>query len=336
MVMVTAKTILQASLPSELYSSNKAKMISQRRAYLKQFHPDKKPDDIAYQKEAAAITDTINQLYQQGLKDIEAGIWPRKNQLVLEKTNGKKVFIQYLKSYPFELGNYYVSDQVITFVISKNYETFYQNYLKRITLTYPNQSFEEKISRCFPKLKTNFITQDHQYVIVLEKTEDVLPLREVLSYYHDKIPPKHVAWMISRLHNFTCALSYNGLAHNAIMIDTLFVSPAYHSMLLLGGWFYTVPIGEKMIGMPKDVYQILPHEIEATKQSNIQTDLESIRYVGRILLGDKNGTRLPDDPDIPPLFTNYIRGLAGKDAIKEYETWSHTLNAITVLVNSLI
>jgi hypothetical protein len=131
---------------------------------------------------------------------------------------------------------------------------------------------------------------------------------------------------MSGLHNMTCYLDWADLSHNDISLDTYFISPKYHSGALLGGWWYTSKIGNKIIAVPNRTYQYMPMEVRKTKISSIKTDLELIRAVGRELLGDVTGTRLKQNEDIPkPLINWLVLPSPTGSAIKDYTLWQKVL-----------
>ena len=75
-------------------------------------------------------------------------------------------------------------------------------------------------------------------------------------------------------------------------INNCFISPKYHSILLLGGWWYVTKEDENMIGTTKDIFSIMSILAKSSKKSSVITDLESVKLLGRQLLGETNCRKL--------------------------------------------
>lgn len=158
----------------------------------------------------------------------------------------------------------------------------------------------------------------------MAKTPDMLRLRDVLSFYGGALPDRHAAWILSRLYNLACYLDFSGLTHNAISLENWFISPQSHKGALLGGWWYTVPRGEPMLGVPESTYTVLPPQVRIDKRGSVRTDLECIRGVGRELLGDRTGSRLMTS-NVPRAFIEWLRGAPADTAYQEYTRWERVL-----------
>ena len=123
-----------------------------------------------------------------------------------------------------------------------------------------------------------------------------------------------MAWMQSRLNNLLCYFKFNGIVNNSISLETIFISPEYHSVAILGGWWFTTNIGEKMIAVPSHLYNSVPPTVRASKLASCTTDGEFVKALGRKLL---------EKAKAPKAFQNWLEYGAGDDPFKEYETW-HT------------
>jgi hypothetical protein len=159
------------------------------------------------------------------------------------------------------------------------------------------------------------------HVVVMKKTADVLSLRDVLTHFKGRIDERHVAWMMSALLNIACYWQYAGIAHNAVSLDTCFISPKHHTVLVLGGWWYSRPIGGKMIAAPSHTINYAPHDLLTKKVADIRTDLEMIKALGRQLLGDVTGMRLASDKSVPQPMARWLKQAASDNAVDEYRIW---------------
>ena len=94
-------------------------------------------------------------------------------------------------------------------------------------------------------------------------------------------------------------MHYNGLTHNGITIDSYFVSTKHRYGALIGGWWYSAIL-----------------------------DLESIRLLGRCILGDKNGNLLSVGGNVPNTLNLWLKANAGNNPFEEYSIWSNIMNCI--------
>lgn len=315
--------ILIMKYPSELYSNDKDLIKKEHKELLKKFHPDFNNNEEKYNNACTVI----NQLYAQGLKDIEEGNWYESGVINFIGKDNKKYSMKYKIDYPFELGQYYIGNNSILFLINEDKKKYLDNYLNVIkNFKYADDNMKKEFRRFLPKILSQVETKDNKICLVIEKTNDVYCLRDILNYYEGKVPPRHVVWILGTLYNLSSFLYFNNLSHNGININTYYISPLYHSGLLLGGWWYTIPIGNKMIGTTSEVYNVMPTKIKNEKVGSNLTDLESIRLIGRTLLGDSTGMSLHLNKEIPIPLLNWVKGIPNKDSFKEYENWDKVID----------
>ena len=172
-----------------------------------------------------------------------------------------------------------------------------------------------------PKIVTHFETEDGRYCILLDKTKEVLNLGVIVREYFnkgEKFPERQAAWIINRLYNLACFMEVNNKVFNGFTLDNLWVSPEMHTLLPLTGFEYTVDKGKAMIGCPKDIFKILPIKVKDTKKSDTITDLESIKYIGRLLYKGH------DDLKSVNKFIN--EGVGDVDIIKEWNSYGEAIN----------
>ena len=70
----------------------------------------------------------------------------------------------------------------------------------------------------------------------------------------------------------------------------------------------------------------MPPNVKDKKLGSILTDLESIRLVGRELLGDRNGTKLGEMGTAPSAMIDWVRGVASNTALNDYNKWGDILD----------
>lgn len=312
--MVSLDTILQAVTCEEIFINDKKATKSLYRELAKKYHPD-----VYKGANAEENFRHINELYEEAMAKIDKGIWNEKDVLSLESELGKKYKLKYLKDKSFVLGKVYIGRTHVIYLLDSKNQKYYDNALTQLRhLRYANSSMEKEFKRYFPNIVTNFRTKTGEYCIVLKKDVTDYPLEEFLEYYKKQgkvVDSKHTAWIMSRFLNIACFFKYNNIVHNGLSLSNCFISPKYHTIMVFGGWWYVVPVGEKMIGTQKSIFDLMPVKEKAEKIATYKTDLESIRSIGRTL----NFTDLPD-----PL-RKWLNQASSENAIEEFDNWNKVL-----------
>lgn len=319
---LTADKILSIpiSSPESLFTSDGIK--EEYHKLVMQWHPDKNGNSDVANKVSAHI----NILYDAGLKLLNKGSWHIPGLLILTSSTTATSFkIKYKYHHSFELGETYVCDTVLVYAIRKEFKNLYDNGVSRIrSFKFANDGMKDEFTKYLPSIKREFETEDY-YVLILNKTKDVLPLSIILKYFDGKVPVKHVAWIMSSLHNMLCYLNYADIVHNAIDLNNYFISPEFHSGLLLGGWWYSVKKGDTIKSVPTRTFNYMSGKAKRSKTAENFIDDELSRAVGRALLGDESGSRLAVDPTIPTPMLNWIRLFGSKNRIEDYKNWKEIL-----------
>jgi hypothetical protein len=125
--------------------------------------------------------------------------------------------------------------------------------------------------------------------------------------------------------NLACFFEIAGLTHNAISLETVFVSAQHHAAYLLGGWWYAAAAGSRIELLPEATYAVMPRSMAVSKRTDIRLDLESIRAVGRTVLGDSTGLGLVGRRDVPKPMANFLRLPGSDSAIEDYRGWGQVL-----------
>ncbi len=318
----TANNILDMKEPGELFSDNIDSIKEEYLNLAKIYHPDRNDNS----KESNDVMTQVNFFYTECIDMINSGRYEKPGLIKITGVDKKTYEIKYRISHKFELGTMYVGNTIVLYLLDKEYEDLFVNSMKVINdFTFIDEKMKLEFEGYLPKVINKFETLDGSFGIVVSKTPDLILLSDVLEYYDGKIPVRHVAWIISSLMNIVCYIDYNELSHNSISLDNYFISPKSHSGSLLGGFWYSVPIGSKMLSVSEKTYSIMPPHIKNKKCGDILTDLESVRLIGRELLGDKNGTRLLERRDVPLAMAQWLRSVASDKPSVEYSKWSEVL-----------
>lgn len=321
---LTAEDIFNANCPGDIFTQDAAFLKKEYQTLSKLWHPD-----VCSHPQASEIMAKINKLYGQAQKDLAKGTWAISNVYLVWTTNGRLIRYKYLVSRKMPEGLAYIGKNTVMYLFAKANRDIYENFLHSLTsLRYADKAMEQEFSRFLPKVLESFEAKEEDVLgVILSKPSDLFYLRDILNHYHGKVPPRHVAWIVSALLNLSCFIHYNQRVHNGITLDTVTISPPNHSAVIVGGWGFSKPLGDRLLGVPDEVYDIMPNKAKSSGTSTHLTDLESIKFIARTLLGNPAGTMLVRDPEIPKPFAEWVLHPAGDTPFKEYTHWQKVLDA---------
>lgn len=307
---ITIETLLNPSTkPGDLFpQSSKEEIRKMYKMYCLIYHPD-----VCKDPRAGDAFAKLTMLYNMALKNLDRDSWEKTNYIEFHLTTGKTIQITYQFHSTFELGEYYVTSTKIIYVFDFSKKKYYNNYKKKIK--YANAQMKKVFARLVPDIVKECDTST-QHLIIINKPSNAYPLKCLIeNYFDNNIPDKHLAWMISRLMNLACFLKYNGLVSNGIDVENLFVAPDEHSLFLFGGWWYTVPEDQKMIGTTKGIYDVMSPKVKADKVASSTTDVESIKAFGRKYL----------QVGAPAQFKDFLNSGSSTDTFAEMGKWDKAL-----------
>lgn len=280
--MISSNDIINAKKCGDIFPQDVTQTKELYKKLAKMYHPD-----LCKLENANEIFAKISTLYNSALDNLEKGSWEVSSMVELKSSSGKCYTLRYLSRFDFELGECYIGNKKVVYILNEDKKKYFNRYLETILrLEYKNKEMRDEFERYLPNVLTSFDMKDGKYCIILNKTDDVYSLKDVLSYYGGSIPEKHVAWIVSRLYNLLCYLNYNNLTLNGLDINSLFICPRYHTVCIYGGWWYATTQGDKMIGTNKDVYDAMTIKSKTTKQSDVYTDLECVKLLAIKLYGN--------------------------------------------------
>lgn len=290
------------------------------RMLAKRWHPDHSSDP-----EATAVFAHVSALYTIAVDKITHGRWQEPGRLNLTSLTGRVYHIRFQKRHKLPFGEMYVGSTVVTILLDKGLRDLSFSGAATISdLRYADGKMRDEFSRYMPAIKARFETLDH-LVVVIEKTKDVLLLRDLLEHLGGKMEPRHVAWVMSALHNLACYFQWAGITHGDLSLDSVFISPEFHSAMPLGGWIFSTKKPNQITALPARTVGLVPSSIISKKAVTPRIDLECIRALGRELLGDKSGANLAPTKDLPKPIVDWLRYSATDDAVAEYRGWKEVL-----------
>lgn len=314
--------ILSAKKCGDLFSRENMKQ--EYKNLIKQYHPDINDDP-----KATEIFAHINLLYNQGLALLAKDEWAISHWLLLKDQKGEAFRFHFLGERDFELGKFYLGKEQVIYLLDETHGKYYEQAIRQIkSLWYRDMAMESEFKRLMPQVERAFSTNKRKYVLVIKKPEDYFLLSDVLAYFQGKIPPEHVAWIISRLSNICCYFNYLGIAHNGISLNNCFISPKNHTLALLGGWWYACLENQPMLGTQKTIYNLMPVKYKSEKIATIITDLECVKYIGKTLLDqdESSGWQLQEKRVAPEAILDFLLKGSSNSAWKEFNAWNQALD----------
>lgn len=230
----------------------------------------------------------------------------------------------------FELGTYRVDHRSYRVQIERAHADLASAGRQEIqSFRFADGAMAREMATMLPSPPQAVSSKTHKELI-FEKRSDLVLLRDLCEHLEAKgewLDPRHVAWVLSGLYALACWLAWARISHQAINLDTVFVSPKHHGVSLLGGWWYATRVGQPVTALPASTLADGPLSLERHRRATRHTDLELIRALGRRLLGDPSGARLLSSPRIPRPMGLHLMVPAGEDAVSEYAAWMTTLQS---------
>lgn len=320
--ILDADELLKTKLYSDIFEQNEDTAKKQFRDLAKLWHPDMRKGDI----QAENVFRHIHELYDDACEALKSNSWKDGHSITFSAADGKAKRVNFLISEAFECGTVYIANSVVVYVFSAERKAVYDDTIKNIkNLRYADKQMEDSFKEMLPSIVDNFAATSGEYVLVLRKDASSIRLIDILTYCNNSksgdgtgIPHKQAAWIMSRLCNIACYLDFYKLVHNGITLNNCFISPETHSLKLLGGWGCAIASGEKMKFTTKEVLSVMPITVRTSKLSNMQTDLECIKQIGRqITLGQ----------NLEYPFKQWITRGALTSAQQEFKDWDIQLTA---------
>jgi len=311
--VLTASQILSLKKPENLFPGNPAEARKHFHELSRQWHPD-----VSEHDDCNTVYPYILKLYKEAVAKLSKGHWELDHSYIFADDHGISHKIYFHKKVQFELGHVYIGSNHISYFIDPTHKDLFNNAVRMTKeFKYASKNMEESIAHSFPKDGATLKTNDGLLFMQIPKTRDVLSLRDVIGFYKGNIDPRHVAWIMNRLYNLCCYFTYSKITHNDISLDNLYISPEYHTALLLGGWWYSKEVGTKLKQLPVRTFKLLPWEVQNDKQALPITDLEIVRAVGREMLVDHKS--------VPQPMLDWLNMPAAEEARIEYKNWKQVL-----------
>lgn len=305
--------------PEQLFSGNINSIRSELRLLSSLWHPDRNSD-----RRANWVFAHVHDLFDVAIKKLEKGVWVADGELNLWTQDKKHFRLRFKRRHQFELGELFVGDEYITYLINREYKDLTDNGCLRMdSLRFADARMKDEMSRFLPEVAHRIETCELSAVVIRKPTDFVL-LRDVLDHFGGQLDPKHVAWIISALLNLMCYLEWAKLNHNGLSVDTCLIAPQLHETALVGGWWYSATQFAQLSALPELSIEVAPPDILHRRLSDFRIDLELVRHLGLHLLGTRVGARATYS-DIPEPLLDWLSVPSAGSALRDYESWQRVL-----------
>ncbi len=321
---MTKEQILKASKPWDVFTKENYKTEFKKLAM--EFHPDKHNGDKSFEETMTKL----NFLHNEAISYIKLNLWgdslSNKENFALK--DNTSLIIKFLQKDVFELGYCFINKKSIVYYIKNEHKRFYDNFIFNCkSFKFADKTMEEQMIIRLPKIVKTYELKNKDYIIAIEKTEDVFPLRNIVD--KKLFNEKSKAWVVSGMCSLLCYLQYLNMVSNGFTIDNIFISPKHHTVMNYGRFFYGKFNKESLIGMKKDLYNVLPNEVKTKKIALYASDIEGMKQISRELYGDKSGSLLGKTIPLDQNIVKFLMSYGGdKEAIEIYKEWLNSLDLV--------
>lgn len=155
--------------------------------------------------------------------------WNNEMNIVFETATGKPVNIHYFYQYDRAGKTVYVGRTKVA-IVYDNPEAVEKIERNINIVEFPSADIKD-LAMFFPHIFLKVRLNDGRYLVVYDKQENVYPLA-----LFNKLDPKQVAWMISRMENLGCLFEYNQFDFSQIEQLDIYINPKAHYLYIIDGW----------------------------------------------------------------------------------------------------
>lgn len=194
---------------------------------------DKDFEEYLNTREEMLIKDKNDNDFANDMGDVRHK-WNNELQIFLDAENGKPVNLKYYYRFDRQDKIVFVGRNKVSILYTNPDDCVHaiENFKN---LEYPSSDIE-KLSKGFPTILATVNLKDNKRLLVLDKAENIYPLA-----IFNKLDPKNVAWMISRMENTGCILQFNSLDFKNLTVYDIYINPKTHHVFFLDGWENVVP-----------------------------------------------------------------------------------------------
>lgn len=320
--MTLTATDILAITPAQagkLFSGDEAAIKAAFRRLAQKWHPDHNVDP-----QAGAVLQHLTALRGTALAGGAAKPAPG-NERVFTTKAGAKFRLRFLLRHRIEVGEVFVGKTLVAYLIDPVNADLVAT-ATAYTPKFEDARMRQEMERFLPQFERHVTTTEGD-LLIYKRTEDQILLRDLIEHCGGAVDPVHVAWFISGMANVTAYLNYAGLAHGGIGLETILVSPKYHSIALTGPFLYRTAFGERPAALPGRTVDLVPKLALAGVNADAGIDLELIRLTAREALGDAGGANLLHRKEVPHPVAMWLMTPPAGDGFKDYAAWERARDA---------
>jgi hypothetical protein len=307
---MTRDELLAITRPEDLYPGDLDAAKGKFRDLATVWHPDKPGGDGVVFAHVAA-------LHRAAEAKIVTGRWEAPGVVTLTTLDGVSRPLAVLVGAPFPLGHSLVTEDAVWYLVDPDHRAFLDRFVRATThWRFGSAAMRDEVERYLPTGLRTYALEDGRYALMVPKSPDLIRLRDVVTHL-GPLDGRHLAWIVSSLMNICSYLDYTKLVHHDISPDTCFISPKYHSVALLGGWWYAATVGAAVDVLPRRTINVMPFDARMNKIAATGTDLELVRLTARECLAS----------GAPAPMALWLANVGVGSARSQYADWSSTLIA---------
>lgn len=288
------------------------------RSLAKHWHPDVNPDP-----QASSVLSHLTFLRDALLKRRPMAS-PTDEARIYETIEGVKIRFRYLRRRAGEAGDILIGSRSIAYELPADFSDVAANEREMIAgLRFADDGMKAHMQHFLPRIEKSIVTAD-RVVTILARPADCVLLSDLIAFYGGRIPPEHVAWIVSRLQNIACYLEWLKVSHGAISPSNVLVCPEKHTVVLVGGWGFATKFGAQPLAVPERTLSRVPALGLAGVTASGSTDLHLIRSTAQEALGPSKGGLLMDKT-IPEPVARWLLLPPRGNAVSDYESWGRCL-----------
>ena len=214
--------------------------------------------------------------------------WNYANTIKFEDVNGEEIEVAFSFQNSVDGVKSYITKNHVIFIFPPEKKDLADAMIENVeALSFPSADIKN-LRNLLPILSAKYKLKNSSVFVAINKPENVYPL-----FAFSDLSPRQVAWMVSRMENFSCLLEFNGMDHKHMDENSLYINPKTHEAYLLGGWW------------------------DAGRSAGRKC-LKDLRTTASKLTGGRM-------PEAPKMFTEFVSSVPKDNAYDDFEYWDEVI-----------
>ena len=290
------------------------------RKLAREWHPD-----LCADPGAAEVFAHIVRLHDIALGRVRPGAHGNPNARTWKLADGGEMNVTPRAVHRGDVGDVLVTESTVAFETAAGFEDVAEAELAAVSsFRFASDAMREGMKHFLPR-HARRIDAIGLTVNIYGRPRDTMLLADLKAALGGRIPPVHVAWIVSSLENMACYLDWLGVAHGAISPENVLVSPSMHSVILVGGWGFSTPFGSRPRILPQRTLSLIPRMAAKGQTVDRTVDTALVRATAIDLLGARGAAALASDGAVPDAMRTWLSLPPGGDARADYRSWERCL-----------